>query len=184
MQWDAPSPVVHLSFTASESLVILTASGQYRLYSLSAHPHLPPDYSLHAIPNLQDTGVKVREAKPYPGGFVALLDDGSFVEVRIPPPRGTLGAAASRANGDDQDAATANRATATHRTVALAPTGLDPAAGTPVVDCWCVLPPDPTSTRTLEVLFAKGETVYRLDEVDCVDQVRVPPATPSAQSVR
>ncbi|KWU43122.1 hypothetical protein RHOSPDRAFT_20057 [Rhodotorula sp. JG-1b] len=146
ISWD-PSPparIVHLSFTSTsttESLVVLTATGQYRLYTLSAHPSLPPDYSQHAIPNLQDAGIQVREAKPFPGGFVALLDDGAFVEVRIP---------------------------SSHRAIPLAPTGLDPTS--PLPDCWCVLPPDPTSTRTLEVLFAKGETVFRLDEIDCIDQ--------------
>ncbi|GAA5861643.1 hypothetical protein JCM3774_002656 [Rhodotorula dairenensis] len=186
ISWDAPSPVVHLSFTASESLVILTQAGQYRLYSLSAHPTLPPDYSQHAIPNLQEAGIKVRDAKPYPGGFVALLDDGSFVEVRIPPTRGTGGTGTGPPDrnqktnggggggGDDRSASglDGGGASTRHRAIALAPTGLtaDYGAVAPPIDCWCVLPPDPTSTRTLEVLFARGETVYRLDEVDCVDQ--------------
>lgn len=191
ISWD-PSPparIVHLSFTAgtaAESLVVLTATGQYRLYTLSAHPSLPPDYSQHAIPGLQDAGRQVRQAKPFPGGFVALLDDGAFVEVRIPSSAGgpvrsdaadSLSSDASingkrrrHTDGDEEMASSTHGGRREHRTIPLAPTGLDPAS--PLPDCWCVLPPDPTSTRTLEVLFAKGETVFRLDEIDCIDQVR------------
>ncbi|GAA5989686.1 hypothetical protein JCM10908_000587 [Rhodotorula pacifica] len=177
--WDAPTPIVHLSFTASEALVILTASGQYRLYQLSTHPTLPPTYTQHAIPNLEENGLRVRQAKAYPGGFVALLEDGSFVEVRIPASasRGGeslaggegndsygLGSKGKRRAASDEDAPSGKE----RRTIPLAATGLD--AGSAIPDCWCILPPDPTSTHTLEVLFAKGETVFRLDEIDCVDQ--------------
>ncbi|TKA54279.1 hypothetical protein B0A53_03371 [Rhodotorula sp. CCFEE 5036] len=189
ISWD-PSPparIVHLSFTAgtaAESLVVLTATGHYRLYTLSAHPSLPPDYSQHAISGLQDAGRQVRQAKPFPGGFVALLDDGAFVEVRIPSSAGgpvrsdaadSLSSDASingkrkrHTDGDEEMVSSTNGGRREHRTLPLAPTGLDPAS--PLPDCWCVLPPDPTSTRTLEVLFAKGETVFRLDEIDCIDQ--------------
>ena len=191
ISWD-PSPparIVHLSFTSTsttESLVVLTATGQYRLYLLSAHPSLPPDYSQHAIPNLQDAGIQVREAKPFPDGFVALLDDGAFVEVRIPSSVGgpvmsdtadswssdaIKGTRRRHIDGDEEMASSTNGGRREHRAIPLAPTGLDPTS--PLPDCWCVLPPDPTSTRTLEVLFAKGETVFRLDEIDCIDQVRV-----------
>lgn len=185
LQWDAPSPIVHLSWTASEALVILTASGQYRLYQLSTHSSLPPSFTQHAIPNLEELGVRVREAKAWQGGFVALLDDGSFVEVRIPKAASRSGGAETyapetdalgnkgkrRAVEDDANGGSGGGGNGReHRTIPLAVTGLDGVKP----DCWCILPPDPSSTHTLEVLFARGETVYRLDEVDCVDQVRAP----------
>lgn len=49
----------------------------------------------------------------------------------------------------------------------LASAGLDS-----LPDCWCIVPPDVSSSRGTEVLLAKGETIWRLDEIDCVDQVR------------
>lgn len=182
-QWDAPTPIVHLSWTAAENLVILTAAGQYRLYALSTHPNVPPSFSQHAIPNLEETGARVREAKAWSGGFVALLDDGSFVEVRIPAAARTDGSETAtgakskrrRAAGDDGPA---SLGTKDHRTTLLAPTNLDGSRP----DCWCILPPDPNSTHTLEVLFARGDTVFRLDEVDCVDQVGLPARMRSTSS--
>lgn len=38
-------------------------------------------------------------------------------------------------------------------------------------DCWCVIEPELSNTRGVEVLIGTGATVLRLDEIDVQDQV-------------
>ncbi|KPV75550.1 uncharacterized protein RHOBADRAFT_26893 [Rhodotorula graminis WP1] len=138
--WDSPpSPIVHLSLPTPTSLLLVTASGQYRLYALSAHPTLAPSFSQHALPRADDLG-GVLDARGYPGGVVVRFRDGSFCDVR------GLGARSA---------------------VFLSSTGLE---GAQHVDCWAVVPAESSASRHVEVLVGAGETVYRLDEIECVDQ--------------
>lgn len=37
--------------------------------------------------------------------------------------------------------------------------------------CWCVIEPELSNTRGVEVLIGTGSTVLRLDEIDVQDQV-------------
>lgn len=171
VQWDSPSPIVHLAFLSPLTLLLLTSSGIYRLYSISTHPSLPPSYTQHAIPNADDHG-GVRQAKSWDAGFVALMESGAFVEVKGFGSGRASGGGADGVDGfdgrgkgkgrSDREGGSGGKATM------LASTGLDA-----MPDCWCVVPPDVSSSRGTEVLLAKGETVWRLDEIDCVDQVRI-----------
>ncbi|BGO93965.1 Vacuolar protein sorting-associated protein 16 [Rhodotorula toruloides] len=168
IMWDSPSPIVHLAFLSPLTLLLLTSSGIYRLYSISTHPSLPPSYTQHAIPNADDHG-GVRQAKSWDAGFVALMESGAFVEVKGFGSGRASGGGADGVDGfdgrgkgkgrSDREGASGGKATM------LASTGLDS-----MPDCWCVVPPDVSSSRGTEVLLAKGETVWRLDEIDCVDQ--------------
>ncbi|GEM07386.1 vacuolar assembling/sorting protein VPS16 [Rhodotorula toruloides] len=168
--WDSPSPIVHLAFLSPLSLLLLTSSGLYRLYTISTHTSLPPSYTQHAIPNADDHG-GVREAKSWEAGFVALMESGAFVEVKgfgsgrvsgggvVEGSDGFGGRGKGKGRPDREGGSSGGKATV------LASTGLDS-----LPDCWCVVPPDVSSSRGTEVLLAKAETVWRLDEIDCVDQ--------------
>ncbi|GAA5898958.1 hypothetical protein JCM8208_005437 [Rhodotorula glutinis] len=185
--WDSPpSPIVHLSLPTPTSLLLVTASGQYRLYALSAHPTLAPTFSQHALPRADDCG-GVHDARPYPGGVVVRFQDGSFCDVRglgarsIPggdPAQGAgrdsaagVGGAGGKGKRRAPGAADADGSGSSGgggKAVFLASTGLEGQGAH--VDCWAVVPAEASAGRHVEVLVGAGETVYRLDEIECVDQ--------------
>ncbi|GAA5842533.1 hypothetical protein JCM9279_003610 [Rhodotorula babjevae] len=184
--WDSPpSPIVHLSLPTPTSLLLVTASGQYRLYPLSAHPTLAPSYSQHALPRADDLG-GVQDARAYPGGVVVRFRDGSFCDLRGLGARSALGEQGAGGDalggggagaggkgkrrapgGADADGSGASGGSAGGgKAVFFAAAGLEGAH----VDCWAVVPAEASAGRHVEVLVGAGETVYRLDEIECVDQ--------------
>ncbi|GAA5930093.1 hypothetical protein JCM3775_004513 [Rhodotorula graminis] len=183
--WDSPpSPIVHLSLPTPTSLLLVTASGQYRLYALSAHPTLAPSFSQHALPRADDLG-GVLDTRGYPGGVVVRFRDGSFCDVRGLGARsvalGGDSAAGAGADGSGGGAGAKGKRRAPGgadpdgsgssggggKAVFLSSTGLE---GAQHVDCWAVVPAESSASRHVEVLVGAGETVYRLDEIECVDQ--------------
>lgn len=145
-QWDAPTRIVALGWTLTEALVVLTQDGTYRLYTLSTGA-TPPAYTQHSLgAEAQEAGVL--EAKIYEEGMVVLLGSLSFVEVkgwqRTVETGGTGG-----------------------KVTPLASAGLNEPPS-----CWCVIPPELSQTRGVEVLIGSGATVLRLDEIEVQDQVR------------
>jgi vacuolar protein sorting-associated protein 16 len=123
----------------------LTQDGTYRLYSLSTGS-APPSYTQHSLgPDAQEAGVI--EAKIYEEGLVALLGNLAFVEVK--------GWQKSSGEGGVGGKITL-----------LASAGLNEPPS-----CWCVIPPELSHTRGVEVLIGSGATVLRLDEIDVQDQV-------------
>ncbi|KAM0749316.1 vacuolar protein sorting-associated protein 16 [Meredithblackwellia eburnea MCA 4105] len=142
--WDPPSRVIALGWTANESLVILTQDGTYRLYQLSTGS-LTPVYTQHSLgSDAQQAGVI--EAKIYEHGMVVLLGNLNFVEVKgweKTTEDGSIGG----------------------KVVQLASAGL-----TEPPSSWCVIAPELSNTRGVEVLIGSGKTVLRLDEIDVQDQ--------------
>lgn len=159
MQWDSPTRIVALGWTLAESLVILTHDGTYRLYPLSTTPGVAP-YSQHSLgPEAAETSVL--DARIYEEGMVVLLGSLAFVEVRGWEKGLLEGSSVEGSRGG--------------KVVALANAGL-----TEAPSCWCVITPDLSNTRGVEVLIGTGVTILRLDEIEVQDQVR-DSATPSAQ---
>jgi hypothetical protein len=145
-QWDAPTRIVSLGWTLNESLVVLTQDGTYRLYALSTGA-TPPSYTQHSLgSDAQESGVI--EAKIYEEGMVALLGSLAFVEVK----------------GWQK---TSDEGGVGGKVTVLASAGL-----TEPPSCWCVISPELSYTRGVEVLIGSGATVLRLDEIEVQDQVR------------
>jgi hypothetical protein len=145
-QWDSPSRIVSLGWTLNESLVVLTQDGTFRLYPLSTTSIAAP-YSQHTLgTDAQEAGVL--EAKIYEEGMVVLLGNLMFVEVRgwTDPAEDGLGGGG--------------------KVTMLANPGL-----TEPPSCWCVLTPELSYTRAVEVLIGTGSTILRLDEIEVQDQV-------------
>ncbi|BGP40027.1 Vacuolar protein sorting-associated protein 16 [Rhodotorula kratochvilovae] len=168
--WDAPSPIVHLSLPTPTTLLLLTASGLYRLYALSAHPSLPPSFTQHDLPRADDNG-GVADAQAYDGGIVVRFRSGAFVDLRGVGARalgdagaegGAKGKRRARADGDSSSVSGGGGG---GKPVPLAATGLDAE-----IACWAVVPAEASAGAHVEVLVGAGETVYRLDEIECVDQ--------------
>lgn len=144
-QWDSPTRIVSLGWTLNESLVVLTQDGTYRLYALSTGA-TPPSYTQHTLgPEAQEAGVI--EAKIHEEGMVALLASLVFVEVK-------------GWQKTSEEGSTGGKVTL------LASAGLTEPPG-----CWCVLTPELSYTRGVEVLIGSGATVLRLDEIEVQDQV-------------
>ncbi|KAL8276676.1 hypothetical protein RQP46_010944 [Phenoliferia psychrophenolica] len=139
--WDAPSRIVGLGWTLAESLVVLTQDGTYRIYALSTGL-TPPAYSQHSLgADASEHGVL--DARIYEGGMVVLLGNLNFVEVKGWQEDGNVGG----------------------KVVQLAQAGLvEPPS------CWCVIPPELSYSRGVEVLIGTGQTILRLDEIDVQDQ--------------
>lgn len=154
-QWDSLSRIVALGWTLSESLVVLTQDGTYRLYPLSTSASLSslPVYTQHSLGSeAQETGVL--EARIYEEGMVVLLGSLSFVEVRGwegLTSEGTSEASAGMKGG---------------KVLNLAKYAL-----TEVPNCWCVIPAELSTSGGVEVLMSTGVTVVRLDEIEYIDQV-------------
>ncbi|GAA6059266.1 hypothetical protein JCM10212_006659 [Sporobolomyces blumeae] len=172
VQWDTPTKIVQLGWTASEQLVILTQDGTYRLYPLTVNPSstsTPADspYTQHSLgTEVQDNG-GVLEAKIWSGGLVALLANLQFVEVRGWG-RGSTDPAFDSTQDPNRDGAGSGSGPGgkgKSRIRHLAQVALDR-----VPDCWCVVPPEASSTRGIEVLLGTGGTVLRLDEIEVQDQ--------------
>lgn len=122
--------------------MVLTQDGAYRIYSLSVGS-APPSYTQHSLGSeAQEAGVL--EAKIYEEGMVALLGSLNFVEVKAWQREGSAGG----------------------KVTVLANAGLEEKPS-----CWCVISPDLSSTRGVEVLIGSGTTILRLDEIDVQDQV-------------
>jgi len=116
--------------------------GTYRLYPLSTAT--PQPYSQHSLgPDANDAGVV--DANIYEEGMVVLLGSLHFVEVK----------------GWEKEGAAGGRVTR------LANAGLDDRPR-----CWCVIRPELSSSRGVEVVICTDKTVLRLDEIECLDQVR------------
>lgn len=186
-QWDPPSPIVHLSLPTPTSLLLLTASGLYRLYALSSHPSLAPSFSQHALPRTDDLG-GVADAKPYPGGVVVRFKDGAFCDLRGVGARSLVdnavategrdaGRGKRRGDREGQENTAPGAGAGGGKPVFLAATGIEHD-----IDCWAVVPAEASAGRHVEVLVGAGETVYRLDEIECVDQVRLCPARSRSSS--
>ena len=124
---------------------MLTQDGTYRLYSLSTGA-TPPAYSQHSLgTDALDSGVL--DARIYEDGMVVLLNSLTFLEVR----------GWQRSTDDSSPGG---------KVVPLAQAGLvEPPS------CWCVIPPELSYTRGVEVLIGTGQTILRLDEIDVQDQV-------------
>ena len=84
--------------------------------------------------------------------MVALLGNLSFIEVKGWE-KGPLVEGVSEGRGG--------------RVGMLAASGL-----TEPPQCWCIITPDLSQSRGVEVLIATGVTVLRLDEIEVQDQVR------------
>lgn len=104
----------------------------------------PPPYTQHTLgSDAAEAGVL--EAKIYEDGMVALLGNLQFVQVKAwQKVEGSLGGKVNP----------------------LANPGL-----TEPPNCWCVIEPELSNTRAVEVLIGTGSTVLRLDEIDVQDQV-------------
>lgn len=161
----------------SESLVVLTQDGTYRLYSLTPNPSSPtsttasssanppplPNYTQHSLgPDAQEAGVL--EAKIYEDGMVVLLGNLSFVEVRAWQRPGASGGG----GGGEGDGGDGSGVGVGGKVQTLPSPGL-----TEPPDCWAVIIPELSHTRGVEVLIGVGETVLRLDEIEVIDQVRL-----------
>lgn len=143
-QWDVPSKIIQLGWTLTESLVVLTQDGTYRLYPLSTLS--PASYTQHTLgPDAQEAGVL--EARIYEEGMVVLLGSLQFVEVKGWERK-------ERSQGG--------------RVVSLVGAGL-----TERPACWCVLRPEVSSSRGVEVIIGTERTVLRLDEIEVQDLVSV-----------
>lgn len=159
MQWDSPSKILSLGWTASEALVVLTQDGTYRLYTLATGP-LPPAYTQHSLgSDAADTGIV--DARIWEDGMVVLLANLAFVEVK------GWGKGVELEGGAGAEEGTMSRGTG--RTTLMASAGIQE-----LPECWSVIPPEVSSTRGTEVLIGTGGTVLRLDEIEVQDQVRLP----------
>lgn len=140
-QWDSPARITKLGWTSTETLVVLLQDGTYRLYPLSTAT--PPPYTQHSLgPDAADAGVV--DAHIFEEGMVVLLGSLQFIEVK----------------GWEREGAVGGRVTG------LANAGLEDRPS-----CWCVIRPEVSSSRGVEVVICTGKTVLRLDEIECVDQV-------------
>jgi len=74
LQWDLPSPIF-FGWTADENLLVLAESGVYRIYDLVG------DYRQYSLGSEIDS-LGVISAQIHDAGFVALLGDLSFVQVK------------------------------------------------------------------------------------------------------
>ncbi|KAG7548910.1 hypothetical protein FFLO_03202 [Filobasidium floriforme] len=74
LTWDLPTPVF-FDWTPQESLVVLAESGVYRIYDLAG------DYKQYSLGSDVDS-LGVVSAQIHDGGFVALLGDLNFVQVK------------------------------------------------------------------------------------------------------
>lgn len=133
---------------------MLTQDGTYRIYALSTTSALP-SYSQHSLgAEAQEAGVL--DARIYEEGMVVLLGSLAFVEVK-------------NWQQATDDGSVGGKVTT------LAAAGL-----TEPPSCWCVIPPELSYTRGVEVLIGTGQTILRLDEIDVQDQVRFPELGTSA----
>lgn len=172
MQWESPTRIVALGFTSSESLVVLTQDGTYRLYPLSVHSHSSssssnqPIYTQHSL-GTEASESGVLEAKIYEEGMVVLLGSLNYLVVR----GWSDSIVSSKGEG---------RTKGGSKVIMLAATGLvEPP------QCWCVVNSGTGgaysgnggygnggySSRNVEVLICSGITVLRLDEIEIQDLV-------------
>ncbi|GJN89287.1 hypothetical protein Rhopal_002267-T1 [Rhodotorula paludigena] len=184
VDWSPPpaSSVAHFSLPSPATLLVLLHSGLYRLYTLSAaaahaFPSSSASYTQHALPHADDLG-GVADAFTAPDGAVVVrMHSGVFLELRgLAAAAGRSAAAGAGAFDEAGERVLGARGKGKRRAdggagagmavkvVQLAATGID---GPP--DCWTVVPADESAGRSLEVLIAKGTSVYRLDEIDCVE---------------
>ncbi|GAA5928869.1 tethering complex subunit VPS16 [Sporobolomyces koalae] len=156
VQWDSPTKIVQLGWTAQEQLVILTHDGTYRLYPLTpTSTGLESSYTQHSLgQDAIDVG-GVLQAKIYEDGMVVLLANLQFVEVR-----GWAKVSTTAEQGTAQTTTSGKG-----RVVPLAAVQLDSPP-----DCWCVIPANVSSCRGTEVLIAVGQTILRMDEIEVQEQ--------------
>lgn len=157
--WSHPSL---LAFDRRGRLVVLEEGGRYRIYAINS-----ATFSSHTIANavLQQPqppaqpveGLKVIDAKAYPGGFIARLNSGAFWDIPLeggrPTPLASPPAAVTLTNGA---AASSSLAASTSRQE----------------EAWCVIGPDEAPLGVATVYVSRGKTVYTLDRDEAVDQVR------------
>lgn len=89
--------------------------------------------------------------------MVVLLNNLSFIEVK-----GWQNTTALSSLNDGED----GKGSVGGRLVMLANSGL-----TELPECWCVLSPELSYTRGVEVIICSGPTVLKLDEIEVQDQV-------------
>ncbi|KAI5475070.1 hypothetical protein MNV49_001946 [Pseudohyphozyma bogoriensis] len=147
IQWDHASRIIALGWTLNETLVVVSNDSFYRLYPLSTS--YPAPYTHHALPPAFESG-GILQAEIYEEGMVLLLENLSFLQVRDwEKEGGSVGG----------------------RIVALPGVGLEKEPS-----CWCVLHPEVSASRGVEVLIAtEGEggeegKMMRLDEIEVQDQ--------------
>ncbi|GAA6011899.1 hypothetical protein JCM10207_003423 [Rhodosporidiobolus poonsookiae] len=208
--WDSPpSPVASLLYPSlpshPDTLLILLASGQYRLYPLSVHPSLAAPYTQLSLPGADEAGGVVDAKEAGEGAVVVRYKDARVVEVRglERAAEDATGAAAEEAGLDGVEGfplasfgpnsssrggrASSKRAAGQGgvKTVPFAPTGLSPEESRNEVVCWTVLPGETNASRGTEVLLGLSDgRVVRVDEIDAVEQRlpadAIPPSASSA----
>jgi hypothetical protein len=150
--WDKDSKIVKFGFTRSESLVVVSEDGSYRLYPLQAAQTASTSlgYTQHSLGSeAQDTGVL--DVRIHESGMVVLLGNLAFIEVHGWP---------EDLDPADEDAKRPGMVTR------LADANL-----MEVPSCWAVIPPESSSSRQTEVLLSIKESIWLLDALDCQNQV-------------
>lgn len=145
-------------------MIVLTQAGIYRIYALSTtSSSTGSTYSQHSLgPEAQDVGVL--EAKIWEDGMVVLLADLTFVAVRNWDSSSSTAMPISQ--NDNEESSGSNGGGRGGRISRLAKYHLQE---TP--HCWCVIPPESSTSGGVEVLISVGVTIVRLDEIEAIDHV-------------
>ena len=166
--WEHTSRLVAFGFTLTDSLIAVSSDGFYRLYPLTsaAGPSTSAGYSQHSLGTAaEDLGVL--DAKIWEDGMVVLRGDLGFLEVRgWPTADDDLEDDADQTGfSGKQDLFGHSNVAKGGRIEALESAGLnDPSS------CWAVIPPSVSSTRAVQVLVPRGDSVVVVDALEAADQ--------------
>lgn len=165
ISWDHSSRLVAFGFTHNDSLVAVSSEGFYRLYPLTAAagPSTSAGYSQHTLGTAAED-VGVLDAKIWEDGMVVMRGDLGFLEVRGWPTSDEELGEDEEASGK-QDLFGQSNVPKGGRIETLESAGInDPPA------CWAVIPPSVSSTRAVQVLVPRGDSVIVVDALDAADQ--------------
>lgn len=158
-----------MGFTGSESLVLLAKDGTYRIYNVFSSSSSASSgtaeaaagsYSQHSLAHdVQDSTVS--DARIYETGMVLLLSSHQFLEVRGWPER-QLASAANPIIGDEFGQSSSYGKGRVERLAE----GLLEASPT----SWCILTPEQSTSRQVEVLVSAGDALLSIDQLEVQDQ--------------
>ena len=159
--------------------MILAKDGTYRLYPISPSDSEPipttssssTSYSQHSLAHdVQESTVV--DARIYESGMIVLLSSHQFLEVKGWPERDALNDSsappsllASQSYPADDRASPSLGSHGRGRIERFVPSGLEK-----LPSAWCMLTPDQSTSRQVEVLMSSGATLLSIDQLDIQDQ--------------